>query len=274
MHQLTHTSRSYWGLGVTISGVAHSAAAVVLVVHWMLGGTLPQFIPPPRGVVSIDLQASWASDGSGQDGQSKAFQPVRIVPSDEVTDQELSARTIAVVPVGTLPPISSQRPLDAEPEATSLSSAQVTSQVNLADRERAEPEVREPPAFPRNPRARRAGAELPDTRTTEAWIPPSASSRRTDGAQAEATPRKVFSPEPEYPPDLLAARVTGVVKLLVLVRRDGTVERARVHLSSGHAALDHSALSAVRRWRFEPARRAGQPISVEILVPVRFTIRS
>jgi periplasmic protein TonB len=37
--------------------------------------------------------------------------------------------------------------------------------------------------------------------------------------------------------------------------------------------LDRSALSAVRRWRFEPARRGAQPIETWVQVPVRFELK-
>jgi protein TonB len=148
----------------------------------------------------------------------------------------------------------------------------------LERRERQQRELTEPPtdalpAFPRSRRAVRAGLDLAEQQRTEAWKPPSASARRSDGARNEAPPRRVFSPQPRYPPDLLAARVTGLVKLRVHVARDGRVKRAAIHRSSGRRALDQAALEAVRRWRFEPARRAGIAISREVIVPIRFTIQ-
>lgn len=84
--------------------------------------------------------------------------------------------------------------------------------------------------------------------------------------------QKVFSPSPEYPPDALAARQTGVVKVRVRVSSSGRVIAARLHRSSGVPSLDAAALAAVRRWRFTPSTRANATRQAEFTVPVRFTI--
>ena len=43
--------------------------------------------------------------------------------------------------------------------------------------------------------------------------------------------------------------------------------------SSGYASLDEAALDALRRWRFQPALRDGQPIPAWVTVPVIFSLR-
>ncbi|HVT79757.1 MAG TPA: energy transducer TonB, partial [Phycisphaerae bacterium] len=58
---------------------------------------------------------------------------------------------------------------------------------------------------------------------------------------------------PAYP---LASRQRGeegVVRLRFTIRRDGMVGEVEVVQSTGHAALDASAESAVREWTFEPS---------------------
>ena len=55
-----------------------------------------------------------------------------------------------------------------------------------------------------------------------------------------------------------AANVKGVVIVEIGVAVDGTVTKARVLRSI--PLLDDAALTAVRQWRYEPARRNGQAI--------------
>jgi protein TonB len=44
--------------------------------------------------------------------------------------------------------------------------------------------------------------------------------------------------------------------------------------SAGHADLDEAAMEAVRKWRFEPARRGKDAVTVWVTLPVRFELRS
>jgi protein TonB len=81
------------------------------------------------------------------------------------------------------------------------------------------------------------------------------------------------NPAPEYP---LAARQRneeGRVLLLVFLDAEGRVLDAQLRASSGSALLDQAALRAVRQWRFSPARARGVPVTSQLLVPVRFSLR-
>jgi protein TonB len=65
---------------------------------------------------------------------------------------------------------------------------------------------------------------------------------------------------PVYPG--LARRMgeQGEVRLDVHVGADGSVLEVRLRTSSGSSALDHSAMEAVRTWRFRPATVDGQAV--------------
>jgi protein TonB len=65
----------------------------------------------------------------------------------------------------------------------------------------------------------------------------------------------------------------GVVLLSVAVTEDGRAGEVRIKRSSGYALLDQSALGAVRRWRFEPARKMNAPIAMTVDIPVRFSLQ-
>lgn len=95
------------------------------------------------------------------------------------------------------------------------------------------------------------------------------------GGQADNLPLQLYgNPAPPYPPEAYAARIEGVVLVRVRIAVDGYVERADLERSSGSALLDDAALRTVRRWRFQPVKRAGIPIPFEVLKPFGFNIRS
>lgn len=77
---------------------------------------------------------------------------------------------------------------------------------------------------------------------------------------------------PVYPPQCLRMGIEGVVRVRVLVGEDGRPLEVSVARSSEDDALDRSALQAVRQWRFQPARRDGEPIRAWAIVPIEFKL--
>ncbi len=92
------------------------------------------------------------------------------------------------------------------------------------------------------------------------------------GGTTIAMPRYFDNKRPVYP---LAARrngYEGTIILTVQVLSSGTVGELRVKKSSGYEILDQSAREAVRKWRFEPGRRMGQPVTTWVEIPIRFVL--
>ena len=56
-----------------------------------------------------------------------------------------------------------------------------------------------------------------------------------------------------------------------LVLRDGTVGDTRIVKSI--PGLDEAAAAAVGQWRFKPALSKGQPVTVWVGVPIKFSLR-
>jgi len=97
----------------------------------------------------------------------------------------------------------------------------------------------------------------------------------TLGAVVDRLPRKLQSnPHPPYPADAFARGQQGLVLLEVLVDEQGRTARVSIFRSSGVTSLDQSAMASVRGWRFDPARRAGRPVSTVVTVPIRFRVQS
>jgi protein TonB len=84
-------------------------------------------------------------------------------------------------------------------------------------------------------------------------------------------PRALYQPDPEYSEEARKAKFQGTVILWVIVGPDGRVHDMRVYRSLG-MGLDEKALEAVKLWRFEPSRKDGQPVPVQINVEVNFRL--
>ena len=77
-------------------------------------------------------------------------------------------------------------------------------------------------------------------------------------------------PRPAYPPLAKQARISGVVKLAVVIARDGSMQDIKV--ISGHPLLVPAALDAVRNWVYQPTLLNGQPVEVATQIDVNFTL--
>jgi TonB family protein len=103
-----------------------------------------------------------------------------------------------------------------------------------------------------------------------AGLPPSPETppRIRVGGQVEKA-RLIFSPSPVYPPEAKHVRVQGVVRLEVLIGRDGAVQDIKP--LAGDPSLSEAAVAAVRMWRYKPTTINGDPVEVVTEVNVNFT---
>ena len=83
-------------------------------------------------------------------------------------------------------------------------------------------------------------------------------------------PQPIQSPAPSYPAQALRNGESGTVLLRVYVGADGIPYDVDLVQSSRSRTLDRAASDAVRRWRFRPATRGGQPVPGEVQVPISF----
>jgi len=84
-------------------------------------------------------------------------------------------------------------------------------------------------------------------------------------------PRTLYAPDPEYSEEARRAKFQGSVLLALIVGPDGNPHDLHIMRSLG-LGLDEKALDAVRTWRFEPARKDGVPVAVQISVEVNFRL--
>ncbi len=95
-----------------------------------------------------------------------------------------------------------------------------------------------------------------------------------NGQGVVVRPRILSAREPVYPATARKQAIEGTVYVKMLISNTGKVEEAHIAKSSGNADLDNSALQAVYKWRFSPARNVlKQKIACYITMPVKFKLR-
>jgi protein TonB len=91
--------------------------------------------------------------------------------------------------------------------------------------------------------------------------------------ELEKPPEPVTEIAPVYPPELRKAKIDGVVTLLFVINEDGRVEDPRVENSS-RPEFEKPALDAIRKWRFRPGMKDGEPVRTYVKRPFRFRVTS
>ena len=100
-----------------------------------------------------------------------------------------------------------------------------------------------------------------------------AQSKTKPSAPAALTIGRLISKiEPIYPADALRQRISGSVKLHIVLGADGRVETATV--ADGPTQLSNAALQAVKQWRYEPTLLGTAPVEAEEDITVIFRIAS
>jgi len=80
----------------------------------------------------------------------------------------------------------------------------------------------------------------------------------------------IYQLKPTYPRLAAQARIQGTVVLQAVIAKDGAVRD--LHLISGHPMLVPAAIEAVRQWRYRPYLLNNEPVEVDTLINVNFTL--
>lgn len=258
--------------GLFLALLVGSAAGHVCLGWVTFVTTVAPQLPPAhsgRTSVSVQLVAGPAAASPTMDASLAAL----AVPPD--------ARPVAIP----TPDLAARVPAPRPPQTVTSSLARVRPEEMMAELAVAErvpaaaPAHRARPAETPQPEAARRATPLARQHAAvgiaagqnEGDAPQTLLSRASTGSQVP--PTFLSRPEPVYPPDLLLQGVEGAVQLLVSVDRDGRVAAAAVHRSSGHPAMDQSALDAVQQWTFSPALRGHVRVQQTVIVPIHFRIR-
>jgi len=119
---------------------------------------------------------------------------------------------------------------------------------------------------------------VPSVPATGPAAPPITAATRQPAAAPEgltqyARPQGGYQVRPSYPAAPRRLGIQGTTMLRVQVLADGRIGDVLVEESAGHPELDAAATDAVRRWRFDPARRGMEAVAMWVRLPVEFRLR-
>jgi len=87
---------------------------------------------------------------------------------------------------------------------------------------------------------------------------------------ASEVPKAISSPPPIYPAVAKAENIEGTVIVDILVDATGKVTQTKA--ISGPVQLQPAAVDAVRYWKYQPARKDGQPVTQHMQVSINFRL--
>jgi TonB family protein len=93
--------------------------------------------------------------------------------------------------------------------------------------------------------------------------------QRLDSKDRKA--RLIYHTEASYPPDAREKKIEGSVVLRFTVNHEGVTQNIQVKKPL-YPSLDQAAIEAVSKWRFEPAMKDGQPVSMWMEAEVNFSL--
>jgi TonB family protein len=222
--------------------------------------------PPTQGMTEDQYKAEIARRVAAE---MKKLSP-RLLASKTSPPASAGTRAAPAAPISTetaAPKAAAEAPTEAEsPPATTAAakSASSASKVEPA-RQDANQGSRESPR-PAPPSAS-AAAPLP---TPAAPKPPAVHEGDLVGiSDVDVAPTAFRIVKPVYPPIALQMRISGTVVLDVLISEKGDVLQVRV-IRGARAGLTEAALSAVRQWKFTPAKKEGKAVRTWMVLPVPF----
>ena len=87
-------------------------------------------------------------------------------------------------------------------------------------------------------------------------------------------PRVTHEVKPEYTREAMQQLIQGTVWMSIVVTEEGDVTDPRITKSlDAEYGLDQAALDAAKQWKFEPGRKDGKPVAVQVTIEMTFTLK-
>jgi protein TonB len=250
-------------IGVSCLLHAGLITGIVLGQHWLVTAA-----PPVLPVQLVTLEMAEPAPEPPPPQRERPAPPRRIerprlqkppAPAPAPTNAEPPARVEPPPqPVASLPaPAPAAAPVDAAPAPAPVASLPAISEPAPA------PASAAPAAGSPTVNLGTSGPE--PVATAKATNPPESITRT-------ARPQGGYQVRPAYPSAPRRLGIQGTTLLRVHVLADGRIGEVQIERSAGHPDLDQAAQEAVRRWRFEPARRGEDPVAMWVLLPFEFRL--
>jgi len=181
----------------------------------------------------------------------------------------------------TAPTVSNSAVQTAPPPATSNASSQPSASTSATEKPNASPVVTQPARVEPSPVAAKPSepAEVVKGTVTVSASPfpsirvPAEMKSQISKQGASLQMGQLLSRvEPVYPEDAERQRIEGVVKLHMIIDRDGNIQD--VDKMTGPPLLVAAAANAVRQWRYKPTSLGGQPVEAGVDVTVTFRLQT
>jgi TonB family protein len=91
----------------------------------------------------------------------------------------------------------------------------------------------------------------------------------TEVQDVDVAPEPIRQDKPSVPPELAGVKASVVVAFVI--DESGCVVDEHI-VRSTNPAFDQIALDCVRGWEYKPAIRAGAPVKVRVVIPIRFNM--
>jgi len=243
------------GAPIAVSCLLHVGLATGLVVgqHWVSAAIRPPIVPVQ--LVTLHVQEEPPREAPPPPPAPRApVRPPRLLEAPQPRATAPAARA-EVPPPSTAPVAQAAPPPAPEPVSSGTPVAPAESSAASAD-----PATTIVSALSGAPA--QAGAAV--------GPPPAATS---ESVTRQARPQGGYQVRPSYPATPRRLGIQGTTLLRVHVLADGRIGDVLVEKSAGHPELDDAAADAVRRWRFDPARRGSDAVAMWVLLPVEFKLR-
>jgi periplasmic protein TonB len=242
------------GTPIAVSCLLHVALAIGLVVgeHWVSAAIAVR--PPvlPVQLITLDVQEEPRRGAPPSPPAPRApARPPRLIEAPRPAVTAPAATTDAAPPpppVGEVAPPPAHEPVGRGPALAPVESAPGPDG----------PATTIVPSLTGEPSARAA-------------VGPSAAI--PESVRHQARPQGGYQVRPTYPATPRRLGIQGTTLLRVHVLASGRIGDVLVEKSAGHPELDDAAADAVRRWRFEPARRGSEAVAMWVRLPVEFRLR-
>ncbi len=243
------------GAPIAVSCLLHLGLATGLVVgqHWVSAAIRPPVLPVE--LVTLETQEEPPREAPASPPAPRApIRPPRLIEAPRPQAMARAARSETPPPAPA--PVTQVAPPPA-PEP-------VSSGTPLAPTES--------PAAPANPTTTIVSSLSGALAPAVAAVGPLAAAI-SESVTRQARPQGGYQVRPSYPATPRRLGIQGTTLLRVHVLADGRIGDVLVEKSAGHPELDDAATDAVKRWRFDPARRGSDAVAMWVLLPVEFKLR-
>ena len=247
------------GKPVAVSLLLHATVFASLFAWWQSqGAPAPHGLPDGLSVTFIELSEPSSAPAAPQKAQKSMAAPVAPKPQIDPKPEPVIERVPEPAPV--------------KPEAVLETKPEPRPEAKPKPVEAAKPQ----PAAPQETALRQTASLAPGANHGTGQAAPKGF-EKTNGQWTDEivvlNPRYRDRPlPPRYPDRARSLNQQGVVKIRIKLDHRGDPMDVAVLSSSGYALLDHAAIRAARKWRFEPEIRNGRPVVAFVEMPVEFVL--